>query len=186
MDKRVLKTKRVIRKAFMTLLADKDLEKISVKEVAAFAEVDRKTVYNYYKGVNEILEEIENELTASFERATEEYLSDLSEPRNAYVALVHFIKENYEICNLLLRCSSNTRLVNKTVGILREKIRGILQKHPLVDAEKIELAAEYVTAGTFAAYRSWFLSENRKSLEEFSEELAVLSLCGLPAYLLKV
>ena len=46
-DRRVQRTKKSIRNAFLQLLAEKELEKISVKEIADSADVDRKTVYNY-------------------------------------------------------------------------------------------------------------------------------------------
>ncbi len=59
MDKRVVKTKKAIRNALMKLLVDKEFDKITVKEIAQIAQVDRKTVYNYYTGVMEIFEEIE-------------------------------------------------------------------------------------------------------------------------------
>ena len=55
-DRRVIRTQRSIRNALAQLLVEKDLEKISIKEIAEKADVDRKTVYNYYKSVQEILD----------------------------------------------------------------------------------------------------------------------------------
>ena len=185
MDKRVIKTKREIRKAFVTLVSKKEWEKITVKEIAELAEVDRKTVYNYYNGVGEILEELENELLQSFERAAEKFVGELDEPKAVFGAIVYFIKENFEICNLLLRGTSNARLINKMIDFLRTKIRGIIEQNLQYPSEKIDLTVEFVTAGMFNAYRSWFLSENKKPLEEFSKELAELCLFGVPAFLLK-
>lgn len=61
-DRRVLRTKRNIHNAFLQLLAGKDFEKITVKEIAMLADVDRKTVYNYYTSTQDILEELGGEL----------------------------------------------------------------------------------------------------------------------------
>ena len=72
-DRRVQRTKKSIRNAFLHLLADKDLEKISVKEIADCADVDRKTVYNYYNGVYDILDDLESDLAHDFENAIENF-----------------------------------------------------------------------------------------------------------------
>ena len=61
-DRRVLKTKRAIRNAFATLLSEKDLNAITIKDISDVADINRKTVYNYYAGIHEILDEIENEI----------------------------------------------------------------------------------------------------------------------------
>lgn len=184
MNKRVLKTKREIRTAFAKLLTEKDIDKLTVKEIAEEAQVDRKTVYNYYKGVGEILEELENELMASFENSANTYLAQMGNPKDVFKALSHFLNENFEICNLLMHAHNNERLLNKMVAFLRRQIRSSLEKNPLLTPEKIDLVAEYATGGVFCAYRAWFLSEDRKPLEEFSEDVAAICMFGIPAYLL--
>ncbi len=186
MNKRVLKTKKEIRTAFVKLLSEKEIEKLTVKEIAETAQVDRKTVYNYYKGVEEILEELENELMASFERSAKAYVNENTQPKDLFKALVHFLNENFEICNLLMHAHNNERLLNKMVVFLRGQIRSSLKKNPLLSPEKIDLVAEYATGGVFCAYRAWFLSENRKPLEEFSEDVASICMFGVPAYLLSL
>ena len=67
-DRRVVKTKKAIRSAFVQLLGKKDVEKITIKELAETADVDRKTVYNYYNGVADILGELENEMVSDFQK----------------------------------------------------------------------------------------------------------------------
>ena len=42
-DRRVMKTKKAIRSAFARLLAEKDIDRITVKDIAEAADVNRKT-----------------------------------------------------------------------------------------------------------------------------------------------
>ncbi|HCD2743190.1 TPA: TetR/AcrR family transcriptional regulator, partial [Staphylococcus aureus] len=42
-DLRVVKTRASIKKAFMTLLFEKDFDTISIKEITEFAQIGRKT-----------------------------------------------------------------------------------------------------------------------------------------------
>ena len=47
MDIRVKKTKRAIQKAFVALLREKPIEKITVKEIAERAEINKTTFYSH-------------------------------------------------------------------------------------------------------------------------------------------
>ena len=50
-DRRVRKTKRQLRLALMKLMADKSIKDISVRELAAIADINRGTFYIHYKDV---------------------------------------------------------------------------------------------------------------------------------------
>ena len=46
-DRRVIKTKRAIRNAFAELLSHKDINDITIKDIADTADINRKTGCNY-------------------------------------------------------------------------------------------------------------------------------------------
>jgi AcrR family transcriptional regulator len=181
-DRRVIRTKRAIRTSFIRLLAEKDLEKITIKEIADGADVDRKTVYNYYNGVSQILDDIENDLMLTFE----EMLSSIDvHSVNSYVlfdAIIVLIKENMELYSLLTRLDGRSRLLGKIVAYVKEKILWILEWAGDLPHSKVAIAAEFVTTGMFAAFRYWFNSDRSQPIEEFTYDVARMVLEGLPAY----
>ncbi len=59
-DRRKKKSVLAIKIAFLELLQEKDLEHITISELAEKADVNRKTIYNYYESVEEIAQTIEN------------------------------------------------------------------------------------------------------------------------------
>lgn len=61
-NRRTLYSKKVIRQAFQDLLLEKDYAKITIKEIAERADINRGTFYKYYKDTAALLEEIEAEL----------------------------------------------------------------------------------------------------------------------------
>ena len=71
-DRRVIKTKRAIKNAFARLLTEKDINEITISDIAAVADINRKTFYNYYSGVHEVIDEIENDIMLVIE-ALKEY-----------------------------------------------------------------------------------------------------------------
>ena len=50
-DRRVLRTKKNIRQAFLHLLSEKSLSQITVKELSDLADINRKTFYMYYSNI---------------------------------------------------------------------------------------------------------------------------------------
>ncbi|MGN0334101.1 MAG: TetR/AcrR family transcriptional regulator [Lachnospiraceae bacterium] len=62
MDLRVKRTKKNIRDAFLTLRSKKDLEKITVTELADLAGINKATFYLHYKDIYDLSERIEDEL----------------------------------------------------------------------------------------------------------------------------
>ena len=68
MDPRTRKTKRAIRNSFAKLLSERNINDITVRDVAELAEINRKTFYRYYSGTHQVVDEIENEIVHSFEQ----------------------------------------------------------------------------------------------------------------------
>ena len=61
-DARVRYTRRVLKESFLTLLRDKPVNRITVKEVCELAELNRATFYAHYSDCFALLESIEQEL----------------------------------------------------------------------------------------------------------------------------
>ena len=100
-DRRVLRTKKILREKLFELLEEKSLENISVKELAQAADINRSTFYFYYNDINDMLLQIQDEIYAVF---VEEVLS----PDANFVTLDDFVayctrflvfcKKNEAIC----------------------------------------------------------------------------------------
>lgn len=73
-DLRVKKTVTGIKRAFKSLLEDRKADEISVKELCGEACVTKKTFYNYYKSINELLSEIQTEYALDFLKGLREYV----------------------------------------------------------------------------------------------------------------
>jgi AcrR family transcriptional regulator len=180
-DRRVQRTKKSIRNAFLRLLAEKDLEKISVKEIADCADVDRKTVYNYYNGVYDILDDLESDLADDFEKAIESFDFAARDVQDIFIELARLLQMRMDIYSLLMKID-NSRLASKFMVYLRGKIEQVIGRVGAYSMDKVAVAAEYVTSGMYMAYKHWFNSDRKQPLEEFTLELSRLVMGGLPSY----
>lgn len=86
MDLRVQKTENSIINAFLTLRAHKPLEKITVKELAELAMINKATFYLHYKDIYDLSESLETEVVRSV-------LRSISHPDYLFTNLAAFVKE---------------------------------------------------------------------------------------------
>jgi len=54
-DRRILKTRRAIRDALISILEEKEIGSITIKEIAERASVNRKTFYAHYASIAELI-----------------------------------------------------------------------------------------------------------------------------------
>ncbi len=64
MDKRVLKSKSALRKAFLTILAEEPNEKPLVKDVCELANVNKTTFYRHYEDIDALKDDTVNNVAA--------------------------------------------------------------------------------------------------------------------------
>ena len=65
-DLRVRKTKEAIRTAFQGMICEMDYDQITVKELTARAQINRKTFYLHYNSLDDLLAELQEEIAAQF------------------------------------------------------------------------------------------------------------------------
>lgn len=92
MDLRIKKTKRAIRSAFAELIKEKPMEKITVKEIAERAEINKTTFYAHYETVYDLVDQLAQETVA-------EVISQINTAQNLLDNPRAFAKEIYGALN---------------------------------------------------------------------------------------
>ena len=184
-DRRVVKTKRAIRNSFMSLLSDRDITDITVSDIAAAADINRKTFYNYYAGVYALVDEIENELISRLDSVLTEpdFTRNMNRPYMVFEKLTGVINTDPEFFGYLLSMKSNTGLTNKLVGLLKSKTKEILKKYLNAEDRKLDLMLDFMVPGMVAVYQQWYSSGRRVSAEVISSDINLLVFEGLRGYL---
>lgn len=182
-DRRVIKTKKAIRNAFITLLAQKDYNSISIKDIADVADVDRKTVYNYYAGIYEIREELENDLIILWKDAIQQLdlKKHISNPQRIFEILTEIIDSNFELYSNLMKLDAKSYVVRKLNKSLTEVVKQALSESRRFadDLQKAEIAAQFITSGMLSTYQYWFNSDRAMPLKELSREIGNIVLYGI-------
>lgn len=173
-DLRVIKTKKAIRNAFTKLLTQKDFRTITITDIAKMADVNRKTLYNYYASTDEIMKEIVDlSLSHLFGNTLDkvDFKKIFENPEIIFKRLNSLIEEDFDTYAALFKIEEPGNLLQKVEFILKEKmIAFFLDKNP-EDTTNIMIFCEYCSAGMISAYRYWFNSSQNISLEDFSKKV---------------
>ena len=183
-DRRVLKSKKAIKKAFMSILATKDINDITIKNIADVADVDRKTVYNYYNGTYEILNEIENEMVASINEAVKSINLDGTPNQHfrIFKKISEVVNANMEFYSVLMKLNYDSQLIKKLISLFSEYAEKILSQVKLPDGVTVEYASIFIASGVLNTYYQWFNSDKSVSLDDLSKQLATLVVNSIAAY----
>lgn len=155
MDLRVKKTKNSIINAFLQLRAKKPLERITIKELADLAEINKATFYLHYKDIYDLSEHLENDLFRSVFNSIEHPNSALSEPKLFIRELTEGFISNQALIDIIFSGDRRSILADK----LEKEVRWfIFEKYPQYkDTPELSIMLTYTIKGGYYAY-----AENRQ------------------------
>lgn len=170
-DLRVKKTKRSIRNSFLELIMEKDISKITVKELSEKAEINRKTFYIHYDSVYHVMEELENEIIQKLQKILDEY-DYFNNPSNInllFLALNNIVSEDYKFYKRILNSTYYSFLVNKVKIYFKDMLIKQYSTNSALDKQVLSLYAEYISTGVISMYVEWIQDKTLLSLEEMSK-----------------
>ena len=184
-DRGVIKTKRAIKNALMHLLNDRDINDITISDIAAQADINRKTFYNYYSGVHEVIDEMEDDIISHVDEALTDidFIDNLENPYLIFEKLTSVISTDMDTFGYLLGMNTNVGLLSKMVDLLKAKVKSVILPVVELDELRLNLMLEFMITGMVAVYKRWFNSDRRASIDEISRQMNILAFKGLNGYL---
>lgn len=150
MDLRVKRTKSNIINAFLTLRANKPLEKITVKELSELAMVNKATFYLHYKDIYDLSDSLEAELVQSV-------LDSITHPEYLFSNLPAFVQEltdAYFARRTLIQTLFSGNQNNRLPVRIEQGIKDIAyeQKPSLRNNDRFNILLSYSIYGSYYAY----------------------------------
>lgn len=122
MDLRIKKTKRAIRSAFCELIKEKPLEKITVREIAERAEINKTTFYAHYETVYDLVDQLEQEAVAEVISQLNTAQGLLSSPR-AFVKEIYTLLSKNQLCTELFSAPATAQFTAHLRNAILEKVK---------------------------------------------------------------
>lgn len=175
-DPRILRTRQLIRDAFVELLQEYDVEKITVNRLAERATINRVTFYLHYKDIPDLMEKMADGMIEHIERILK---MDSGEDGDALVHLLEHIAKNSKFYKVVLASRRTPVFTERLLKLLTELVtftienRGgdrVLQNAGI----QKEIAVWYHSAALIGSIVSWLRKDLPYSPHFLAEQYTLL------------
>lgn len=172
-DRRCRRTRSALKSALLTLMKNKPLQKITVSELADFADVNRKTFYNHFHDVDSVLHELENDFLEQLFSVIDpsNLWSDIENPSPLLRKLISEMTSNMDFLKLLIASREHHHLLEGFRARLRQLWGDVLKDDDKVDHDILFSFLDFMSAGTVSVLESWITSESCMPLDKLTDML---------------
>ena len=180
-DLRVIKTIEAIKQSFEALICEKDYEKITVKELCEKARINKKTFYHYYSSLDDLLSEMQAELSAKYIDKVKNYIlpDDLEQITREFFTF----SANQSLAYEKITASGNYdyvrgRMISKVMNATWEKS----ERFNKLDLFKQSILISYVNTVTLDVYKHWMADGKKVPIDEIVDICNQLVLSGTKGF----
>lgn len=169
-NRRTIYTLDSIKSAFLTLLKDKELSKITVTEICRTANINRGTFYHHFSDTQAVFNQIENEL---LEEVFPILLGQNSDDLFDWLQnILEVIKKNEAIARIILAEYPSCRLLKTLFHEARKIGRFDFQSiFPDASSKELDYYFIYFYNGSVAVISEWLEQDTQESVEEITHIL---------------
>ena len=166
----VKKTKKAFADSFVILSKDRQLNKITVKEVCEKAELSRNAFYFHYKDINDLVDDIENSVIADLKKILEE-LEKIPFPKNVYStidAFVDLFEEKKDTVLMLIDKSYSTSFTERISKMFSEFNQKYFREYNGDNSKNsFEFFYLYLSGGLYYVIRHWLDNQDKMDKASF-------------------
>lgn len=158
-DRRIRRTKRLLKQGLALMMAEKSFNDITVKDITDKVDLNRSTFYLHYTDTYDLLEKLENDTLDDFQNMIEANTVDENNIslKTVIGAIIDYILENPEICRLIFENKASGDFFVKFKELFeRNGISTIKNKYPHASQEKIDYYFSFITYGAIGFLKKWF------------------------------
>ncbi|MCC0638426.1 MULTISPECIES: TetR/AcrR family transcriptional regulator [unclassified Clostridioides] len=187
-DRRTIRTKKMIRSALAELIDEKGFNNISVTDLTQRADINRGTFYLHYVDKYDLLEKIENEIIQEIEEETKHLdsvnmmnMDASNEPLPFMVKLFEYFRKNSVIIKSILGPKGDPtfeRKIKKFIEINlfeKQKLKNFNIDEAIISEEYF---IQYILSADLGVIQYWLEKNMKESPDEMALILARMSLLG--------
>lgn len=186
-DRRIRRTRKLLKESLIQLMQEKEFMNISVREVTERADLNRGTFYLHYQDTRHLLQDIENETLLEFQQMLDQY-REAPQKRSLMPMLnplIDYVSENAGICRILFENSAAIDFLSRLREGIHENGQKIIQElFPDTEGAVVDYFFEFITCGLIGLMKQWLDSGQALPKEQLAE-IADQAVLGTALQLLK-
>ena len=153
-NRSVLRSKNMLRKAYIELSTEKDASKITVVDVVNRANLSRNTFYAHYPDVSAIAEEIKNEFIQKFNLYLDQTLfsQKLDHPLPMLKRFEQFILNDEDDCRMLVHTQNYPIFLEKLKKLFIDRLVANIDDEPSRDKYGFLVFVHVLASGLIELY----------------------------------
>ena len=170
-DRRVRKTKKQLRSALTTLLLQKDISHVTVRDVADLADVNRGTFYAHYSDVYDLLHHLEDDLLTRLDEVGARHDATKSDGKTfLYLTDLFTLTGEYsDIFYTLYSRSGDSEFHDKIFQRLKyQYLYEFLSVWGGAESAKLDYCASFIVAGMCTLASVWIENGMKESAEDMA------------------
>lgn len=177
-----IRSRRLIRESLISLLKEKDISKITVKDIVDRADLNRATFYAHYPDVRGVMEEFENETIYRLREILigVRFENVLQNPTPLLLKVNHFLEEDLDFYRTLILSSSADQFLEKLKDLYISYLNADTDIPEVIrDTTALQIQIKFFADGIIGIYKRWFKGEVPGSLNDITLQLSkIISLCA--------
>lgn len=176
MDLRTERTKRSIINAFIDLRAKKPLEKITVKELAQLAYINKATFYSHYRDIYDLSEQLEAEAITNVLNNIPHPDSIINNPKLCFLELNNALNSQNSLTKILFSDSRAAIFSNKIEQGIKQRVFAIYPEYQ--NDMKWNIVLSFVIQGGFQTSQHFYKEEHdNEKKKEAAQIIGAISEC---------
>jgi AcrR family transcriptional regulator len=170
-----IRSRKLIRQAFVDLLKEKDLEKITVTDIVTRADINRGTFYAHYEDTRAVIEQIENEIIDKMLEFLGQfhYQNFFRNPLPLLLKISRYMEEDLEFYRILINASGSEQFLSKLKNNFVQHMKTDTDiPEDIKNTPSFLIRTHFFAGGLVNLYQVWFRGEMDFSLDEISMELS--------------
>lgn len=176
MDRRIKKNQAAIMDALIRLMAEKNFEKITINEIAEYADVNRGTIYSHYLDKYDLLDKcLEVHLEQLIENCLPDDATGTYPSRASLLRTFELMEKNALFYRTLLMNKGVPSFRNHLQVMMKQGIRELIVENNLsLDEMRKDILVEFLSSATVGVIEWWFTHAMPCSAKEITEQLWAL------------
>lgn len=181
-DPRILRTRQLLKDAFVDLLQEMDIEKISVNKIAERATINRVTFYLHYRDIPDMLEKMADEMIEDIQLAVNREPAHPNQTEDedelAMLSLLEHIAEHAKFFKVVLASRRTPIFTERLLRMLSETVRQRLEsgRPSFVNTAGVQkdIAVWYSSAALIGTIVSWVRNDMPYSPRFLAQQFSLL------------
>lgn len=183
-DRRVKYTKMVLKESFISLLKYKHISKISIKEICDLADINRATFYAHYTDQYDLRRKIEEDLIDNIKVYLESasFKGHDNVSLDMLVKIFEYLKENAELCIVLLGDSGDINFQQQVMMIVRDQCISAWTSSKSINPLDAEFIYTFYAIGSVGIIQKWLTEDIDKPPFEMASLILKLANSGISGF----